>query len=151
MSDIQGIGPNQPIRPAKGLPPATPNRAASEADAPEGLGFGDDAISVSGKPPAEKPSRPSAGVPTSQDRTAPSRTAANPPVEEVDGFLVAGAGRSARGSSASDGAGGVTHPLGPIAVFDEPTAPTVGFPDLDLNGPANADRGIYSLSGQRLA
>lgn len=148
MSEIQGLGPTQPLRPASAARPSIARPAERLEEAP---GFGSDAVHVSRVPlefpaapaPPERIELPHVPMPVLPRVELPT-------FQEVDGFIVAGGGQApsclSRGADA-----GRTFSTGPIAMIDEPTPATVEFPGLSLNGPSTAGEGLFSLGGLRLA
>ncbi|HXE71693.1 MAG TPA: hypothetical protein VNO81_03450 [Candidatus Nitrosotenuis sp.] len=150
MSEILGLGPGQPVRPATPGLHVSPARPVEKTE--NVAGFGSDAVSVSGTPveaaatPPEAPPAAASEVPRAQAPVVPDK----PLVEDIGGFYLAGTGRPS--ADLTPGAGIGTNPTGPIAMIDEPLAgPAVSYPELDLNGPGSAHLGLWSLSGKRLA
>lgn len=153
MSEIQGFGPGQPIRPASPLSRPAPSKPAEQVE--ESAGFGSDAVQVTGSYDQEAARLHEAPSGAPAARTAPTQPGAEqavgrPAIEEIDGFIVAGGGAAASGLSRGADAGRAT-PTGPIAMIDEPVAAEIEFPGLSLNGPSSAGEGLFDLSGRRLA
>ncbi len=148
MNEIQGLGPTQPLRPAAPATRGNQPKPAVPTDSPSN--YGDDAVQVSSPSPQAR--RPAVEVepPTARAQAAPASTSPAPRVEEVDGFIVAGATQVPASSRPGPEVGG-TFGSGPIAVIDEPSPALVAQPELWLNGPSTASAGLFSLAGQRLA
>ncbi len=148
MNEIQGLGPTQPLRSA--APANRPNMARPSAQNDSPSSFGSDDVQVS----CHSPVSPSPAVEpepsTPQVQVAAPTASESPRVEEVDGFIVAGAPQAT--SSASRCAEvDRTFGSGPIAVIDEPSPALIPYPELALNGPSTAASGLFSLAGNRLA
>jgi len=147
MSDIQGLGAPQIIRPAVPSVRTSPVRPESPIESPSS--FGSDAVQMSvgssGLPPALAVEAP---APPARERLTPQGGSSR--VEEVDGFIVAGPPQVAPSTSRSTEVGSILS-SGPIAVIDEPSPEILRFPDLSLNGPSTASAGLFSLGGNRLA
>ena len=148
MSEIQGLGPTQPVRPA--APANRPNMARPAAQNENPSSFGSDDVQVSCH--SQETPRPAVepGPLAPQVQVAAPAASESPRVEEVDGFIVAGAPQVT--SSASRCAEvDRTFGSGPIAVIDEPSPALMPYPELTLNGPSTAAAGLFSLAGNRLA
>jgi len=148
MSEIQGLGPTQPVRPAAPATRANLARPAVQTECPSS--FGDDAVQVS--TPAPQTRRPSVdpGASPARVQAAPAASSEVARVEEVDGFIVAGATQAPANTNRGTDVG-CTFGSGPIAVIDEPAPSLVCPPEIWLNGPSTASAGLYTLTGLRLA
>ncbi len=147
MSDIQGLGASQNVRPAVPAVRTSPVRPEIPIETPSS--FGNDAVQMSGGSSFLSPAlTPEAPAPPARERLAPHGGSSR--VEEVDGFIVAGPPQVPATTSRSTEVGSILN-SGPIAVIDEPSPEILRFPDLSLNGPSTASAGLFSLGGNRLA
>jgi hypothetical protein len=147
MSEIQGLGASQNVRPALPALRTSPVRPELPIETPSS--FGNDAVQMSGGTSALPPSRPPRAPPPPV-RECPPPQGASALVEEVDGFIVAGLPQVPTATSRSTEVSSILAP-GPIAVIDENPPEILHFPELSLNGPSTATTGLFSLSGNRLA
>lgn len=147
MSEIQGLGASQNLRPA--VPATRTSLARPEIPIEAPSSFGSDAVQMSGGP-SDLPPPHAAQVPAPLPAHRPAPHGGTSQVEEVDGFIVAGTSQVASPAGRKAEVGSILG-AGPIAVIDEPSPELLRFPDLSLNGPSTASAGLYSLAGNRLA
>ena len=148
MSEIQGLGSIQPLRPTPQV--GRPNAPQAEVETESPSSFGSDAVQVSAQAPALASTPAPSEAPARQVQAWSVPLPESPRVEEVDGFIVAGAPQAPAAPSRSPEPSR-TFGSGPIAVIEEPSAALPAFPNLALNGPSTSSEGLFSLAGQRLA
>jgi hypothetical protein len=147
MSEIQGLGASQNVRPAVPALRTSPARPELPIETPSS--FGSDAVQMSGGTSTLPPALP-LEAPAPPVRECPPPHGGSARVEEVDGFIVAGPPQVPVAASRSTEVASILAP-GPIAVIDETSPEILRFPELSLNGPSTASAGLFSLSGNRLA
>ena len=146
MSEIQGLGASQNVRPAVPALRTSPARPELPIETPSS--FGSDAVQMSGGTSTLPPALP-LEAPAPPVRECPPPHGGSARVEEVDDSSWRAAQVPVAASRSTEVAS-ILAP-GPIAVIDETSPEILRFPELSLNGPSTASAGLFSLSGNRLA